>query len=137
MKGGLIMNDVFMKIKMLFAVIGGFLGYYIGGIDTLITALIIFVIMDYVTGVTAGWYTKTLSSDIGLRGIVKKIMLFVLVAVAVQVDLVFGSNNVLRSAVIFFLLANEGLSILENLGKMDIGIPPMIKKALESMKEDK
>lgn len=131
------MNDVFMKIKMLFAVIGGFLGYYIGGIDTLITALIIFVIMDYVTGVTAGWYTKTLSSDIGLRGIVKKIMLFVLVAVAVQVDLVFGSNNVLRSAVIFFLLANEGLSILENLGKMDIGIPPMIKKALESMKEDK
>jgi toxin secretion/phage lysis holin len=137
MKGGLIMNDVFMKIKMLFAVIGGFLGYYIGGIDTLITALIIFVIMDYVTGVTAGWYTKTLSSNIGLRGIVKKIMLFVLVAVAVQVDLVFGSNNVLRSAVIFFLLANEGLSILENLGKMDIGIPPMIKKALESMKEDK
>jgi toxin secretion/phage lysis holin len=137
MKGGLIMNDVFMKIKMLFAVIGGFLGYYIGGIDTLITALIIFVIIDYVTGVTAGWYTKTLSSDIGLRGIVKKIMLFVLVAVAVQVDLVFGSNNVLRSAVIFFLLANEGLSILENLGKMDIGIPPMIKKALESMKEDK
>lgn len=131
------MNDVFMKIKMLFAVIGGFLGYYIGGIDTLITALIIFVIIDYVTGVTAGWYTKTLSSDIGLRGIVKKIMLFVLVAVAVQVDLVFGSNNVLRSAVIFFLLANEGLSILENLGKMDIGIPPMIKKALESMKEDK
>jgi toxin secretion/phage lysis holin len=125
------------KVKLVFAAIGGFIGYYIGGVDKLITALIIFVILDYLTGVVSAWFTKTLNSEVGFKGIVKKVMLFVLVAVAVQVDLVFNTNNVLRSAVVFFLLANEGISILENINKMDIGIPPIMKKALETMKDDK
>jgi toxin secretion/phage lysis holin len=130
------MNDNFIEIKMIFATIGGFVGYLMGGIDTLINALIIFVVIDYITGVVGAWFTKSLSSVIGFKGIIRKIMMFTLVAVAVQLDLVLGSNNALRSATIFFLLANEGISILENLVKMDIGIPPIIKKTLEKMKEN-
>lgn len=130
------MNDNFIEIKMIFATIGGFVGYLMGGIDTLINALIIFVVIDYITGVVGAWFTKSLSSVIGFKGIIRKIMMFTLVAVAVQLDLVLGSNDALRSATIFFLLANEGISILENLTKMDIGIPPIIKKTLEKMKEN-
>ena len=130
------MNDNFIEIKMIFATIGGFVGYLMGGIDTLINALIIFVVIDYITGVVGAWFTKSLSSVIGFKGIIRKIMMFTLVAVAVQLDLVLGSNDALRSAAIFFLLANEGISILENLVKMDIGIPPIIKKTLEKMKEN-
>jgi len=130
------MNDNFIEIKMIFATIGGFVGYLMGGIDTLINTLIIFVVIDYITGVVGAWFTKSLSSVIGFKGIIRKIMMFTLVAVAVQLDLVLGSNDALRSATIFFLLANEGISILENLAKMDIGIPPIIKKTLEKMKEN-
>ncbi|MDK2794418.1 MAG: hypothetical protein PWP75_1047 [Caldanaerobacter sp.] len=85
-------------------------------------------------GITLAWYEKKLNSYIGLRGIVKKVMMLFLVAVAVQIDIVTKTNGIMRSAVICFMLANEGLSILENLTRMDIGIPPIIKQALETLK---
>lgn len=122
------------SLKAIIAVIGGFLSYYLGGVNTLLTALITLMILDYISGVVAAWFEKKLNSAIGFKGIIRKVMMLVLVAVAVQIDIVTGTNGITRSAVICFLLANEGLSILENLTRMDIGIPPIIKDALQALK---
>jgi toxin secretion/phage lysis holin len=122
-------------LKAIIAVLGGFLSYYLGGVNSLLTALITLMVLDYVSGVVAAWFEKKLDSEIGFKGIVKKVMMLFLVAVAVQIDIVAGTNGVTRSAVICFILANEGLSILENLTRMDIGIPPVIKEALQRLKQ--
>jgi len=96
--------------------------------------LVIFVIFDYVTGVTAAFYEKKLNSEIGMWGIFKKIMLFIPVAIGYWLDTVAGVQ-VFRSLAIFFYIANEGLSVLENLGRIGIPIPPPLKAALEQMKQ--
>lgn len=126
------MNET--TLKTIIAATGGFIAYYLGGFNSLLTALITLIVIDYITGITAAWYEKKLNSYVGLRGIVKKVMMLFLVAVAVQIDIVTKTNGLMRSAVICFMLANEGLSILENLTRMDIGIPPIIKQALETLK---
>jgi len=127
------MNET--TLKTIIAAFGGFLAYYLGGFNSLLTALITLIVIDYITGITAAWYEKKLNSYVGFRGIVKKVMMLFLVAVAVQIDIVTKTNGLMRSAVICFMLANEGLSILENLTRMDIGIPPIIKDALQSLKQ--
>lgn len=121
-------------LKTIIAVVGGFLSYYLGGVNALLTALITLMALDYISGVVAAWFEKKLNSSIGFKGIVRKVMMLILVAMAVQIDIVAGTNGVTRSAVICFLLANEGLSILENLTRMDIGIPPIVKNALQALK---
>ena len=104
---------VWAKLLMAFSVIGGWLGYFVGGVDGLMTALLIFMILDYVTGLMCAVADKKLSSSVGFKGICKKVQIVMLVGVAHVVDMyVVGSGNALRSAVVCFYLSNEGVSIL-------------------------
>jgi toxin secretion/phage lysis holin len=121
-------------LKYLIALVGGLLTCLLGGWDVALEALVYFVVLDYLTGVMAAWITKTLNSNVGLRGIARKVFIFSVVAVAVYLDRIIG-QNILRSVTIFFYIANEGLSILENLGRAGVAIPAPVLKALEQLKE--
>lgn len=103
---------VWAKLQMAFTAIGGWLGYFVGGVDGLMTALIVFMVIDYVTGIMCAVADKKLSSEVGFRGIFKKVLILMLVGVAHIVDLhVVGTGSALRSAVICFYLSNEGVSL--------------------------
>jgi len=127
-------NRAIGYLKLAVAVVGTFLTTFFGGWDTLLRVLVLFVAIDYVVGVTAAWFEKKLNSEIGARGIVKKFLLFVIVALAVQVDLALG-QEIFRSLAIWFYLANEALSIIENAGRCGLPIPSFLKTALEQMKQ--
>lgn len=130
------MRDVTGAMQYVFAAMGGALGAVMGGFDGFLYALIVFVVVDYVTGVMVGILNKELSSQIGFRGIFKKVVIFSLVAVAHIIDThVIGNGSVLRTAVIFFYLSNEGISILENAVKVGLPIPEKLKNVLEQLKE--
>lgn len=124
--------DVFFKLGV--TALGGLTGYLFGGWNTLIQILLVFVIIDYVTGLLAAGYNGKLSSRIGFKGIAKKVMIFALVAVAHLIDSALGEGHLFRDAVIYFYLANEVLSILENAGKTGLPIPQYIKNAVEVLK---
>lgn len=109
--------------------------YLVGGFDVAFKSLIIVVIIDYFTGVLSAIKNKKLNSKVGLWGIVKKILYFVMVSLAVILDRVMGSNGTIRSLVIYFLIANDGLSILENSAKMGVPIPKKLIDILEQLKE--
>jgi toxin secretion/phage lysis holin len=131
------MKDVASMMQFIFAALGGAIGAVMGGFDGFLYALIVFVGVDYVTGVMAGILSKELSSRIGFRGIFKKIVIFCLVAVSHIIDSqVIGNGSVLRTAVIFFYLSNEGISILENAAHIGLPIPKKLKMVLEQIKED-
>ena len=101
---------VWAKLQMAFSVIGGWLGYFVGGVDGLMTALLIFMILDYITGLMCAVADKKLSSSIGFKGICKKVLIVMLVGVAHVVDMyVVGNGNALRSAVVCFYISNEGV----------------------------
>jgi len=124
------------SFKIFFALIMTSFSSFVGGFDYLFTCLITFIIVDYLTGVLAAIYNKKLSSSIGLQGIIKKIMQVFLVGVAALIDgLLGGSEPYFRSAVIYFLLANEGISILENVALAGVPIPPFLANILEQLKE--
>ncbi len=109
---------------MAITAIGGFMGSFIGGVDGFLYALIVFVIIDYITGVIVGIIQKKLSSEIGFKGICKKVLIFLLVGVGSIVDTkIIGEGNVVRTAVVFFYLSNEGISILENVANIGLLIP--------------
>lgn len=130
------MKDVANMMQFIFAALGGAIGAVMGGFDGFLYALIVFVGVDYITGVMAGILNKELSSRIGFRGIFKKIVIFCLVAVAHIIDTyVIGNGSVLRTAVIFFYLSNEGISILENAAHVGLPIPKKLKSVLEQIKE--
>jgi toxin secretion/phage lysis holin len=113
------------------AVTGGFLGWFLGGADGFLYTLIVFTVIDYITGVMCAVINKDLRSDIGARGIAKKVMVFVLVGVAHMIDsYIIGDNNTLRTAVIFFYLSNEGISLLENASRIGLPIPKKLKDVL-------
>lgn len=132
------MKDVANTMQYVFAAMGGALGAVMGGYDGFLYALIVFVVMDYVTGVMVGILNKELSSRIGFRGIFKKVVIFCLVAVAHIVDThVIGNGSVLRTAVIFFYLSNEGISILENATVIGLPVPGKLKEILEQIREGK
>jgi toxin secretion/phage lysis holin len=116
------------------ATLGGIAGYLWGGWSTLIQVLIVFAVIDYLTGIIAAGYEGKLSSKIGFKGIAKKIMIFALVAAAHMIDKALGENHVFRDAVIFFYLGNELLSILENAGRTGLPIPQQIKNAVQILK---
>ncbi len=126
-------NRAIGYLKLAVAVVGTFLTTFFGGWDTMLRVLVLFVAIDYVVGVTAAWFEKKLNSEIGARGIVKKFLLFVVVALAVQVDLALG-QEIFRSLAIWFYLANEALSIIENAGRCGVPIPAFLKTALEQMR---
>ena len=137
------MKEFWNVIQLVFAAIGGWLGWFLGGCDGLLYALIAFVVVDYVTGVMCAVVDKKLSSAVGFRGIFKKVLIFVMVGVGNIIDVqVLGQAGILRTAVIFFYLSNEGVSMLENAGHLGLPIPAKLKAVLEQLhdrseKEDK
>ena len=125
---------VWAKIQMAISVIGGWLGYFVGGVDGLMTALLVFMVIDYLTGVMCAVYDKTLSSEVGFRGICKKMLIVLLVGVAHIVDVdVVGTGDALRSAVVCFYLSNEGVSMIENAAHLGLPIPEKLKAILAQL----
>ena len=119
-----------------FAAIGGALGWFIGGLDGFLYALIAFVVIDYLTGLLAAGVQKKLSSEVGFKGIAKKIAIFLLVGIANIIDVdVIQNGTALRTAVIFFYLSNEGLSIVENAGNIGLPIPEKLKTMLAQLQD--
>ena len=130
------MKDIWLYIQTGLAAIGSFLGWYLGGADGFLYALIAFVALDYITGIVCAIIDKKLSSDIGFRGIFKKMLIFLIVGAANILDTeVLGSGSALRTAVIFFYLSNEGVSILENAAHAGLPIPQKLKEILVQLHE--
>ena len=128
------MKEFWNTIQLAFAAVGGWLGYFLGGCDGLLYALIAFVSIDYITGVMCAISDKTLSSEVGFRGICRKVLIFLLVGIGNIIDVqVLGSPGVLRTAVIFFYLSNEGVSLLENAAHLGLPVPDAIKTVLEQL----
>ena len=130
------MEHLMAKIDGVAAALGGVFGWYFGGMDGLFYALLAFSTVDYVTGFLAAAVEKRLSSSMGLKGIAKKIGIFALVGVMNVLDTeILKQGSTLRTAFLFFFIANEGLSVIENAERMGIPIPEFIKKTLNNIKE--
>ena len=128
------MKEFWNTIQLIFSAVGGWLGYFLGGCDGLLYALIAFVVIDYITGVMCAIINKQLSSEVGFKGIFRKVLIFLLVGIANIIDVqVIGTGAVLRTAVIFFYISNEGVSLLENAGHLGLPIPEKIKTVLEQL----
>ncbi len=122
---------IWAKVQAAVAAIGGYLGYFVGGVDGLMTALLIFMVLDYITGLMCAIADKKLSSAVGFKGICKKVLILMLVGVAHIVDLhVVGTGDALRSAVVCFYLSNESVSMLENAAHLGLPIPEKLKSVL-------
>lgn len=126
-------------IQAVFAAIGGYIGWFLGGVDGFMYALITFVIIDYVTGLMVAVLEKKLSSEVGFRGIFKKVLIFVFVGIGNIVDVhLIKNGSAIRTAVIFFYVSNEGISIIENAAKVGLPIPEKLKDVLKQLnKEEK
>ena len=122
------------EIKTISSFVATALFYLFGGFDVALQAMVVMVVIDYITGVAKGYIKNDLNSEIGFKGIVKKISMFALVAVAVIADRAAGDTGLIRNMVIWFLVANEAISILENLAAMDIVVPDFLKERLEQLK---
>ena len=121
-------------VQFVFSAVGGWLGWFLGGCDGLLYALIAFVVIDYITGVMCGVADKKLSSGVGFKGICRKVLIFMLVGIANILDMeVIGTGSVLRTAIIFFYISNEGVSLLENAGHLGLPIPQKMKDVLEQL----
>lgn len=128
------MKEFWNAVQFVFMAVGGWLGYFLGGCDGLLYALIAFVAIDYITGVMCAINDKTLSSEVGFKGICRKVLIFLLVGIANILDLnVIGTGSVLRTAVIFFYISNEGVSLLENASHLGLPVPQKIKAVLEQL----
>lgn len=128
------MKEFWNVIQLVFTGIGGWLGYFLGGCDGLVFALLLFVVIDYITGVMCAVADKKLSSAVGFKGICRKVLIFLLVGIANILDVeVIGTGSVLRTAVIFFYISNEGVSLLENAGHLGLPIPVKIKDVVEQL----
>lgn len=113
---------------------GGWIGWLLGGVDGFLYALLVFVIIDYLSGVMAAIVYRNLASQIGYKGIFKKVMIFLMVGIAHMVDsLVIGDGSAVRTAVIFFYIANEGISIIENAGHIGLPVPDKLKQVLAQL----
>ena len=130
------MKQIWSGIQIAFTAFGGFLGWFLGGVDGFLYALIAFTVIDYITGVMCAITDKNLSSSIGFKGICRKVLIFTLVGIGNIVDVyVLGQGGVLRTAIIFFYLSNEGVSILENSAHLGLPIPEKLKEVLEQLHE--
>ena len=128
------MKQIWSGIQIAFTAFGGFLGWFLGGVDGFLYALIAFTVIDYITGVMCAITDKNLSSAVGFKGICRKVLIFTLVGIGNIVDVyVLGQGGVLRTAVIFFYLSNEGVSILENSAHLGLPIPEKLKEVLEQL----
>lgn len=128
------MKDFWNVIQLIFFALGGWLGYFLGGCDGLLYTLLAFTAMDYITGIMCAVNDHTLSSEVGFRGICRKVLIFMLVGIANILDAdVVGTGCVLRTAVIFFYISNEGVSLLENAAHLGLPVPEKIKTVLEQL----
>ena len=128
------MKAFWYTIQGIFTAIGGWLGWFLGGCDGLLYALLAFVVIDYITGIMCAVADHKLSSAVGFRGIFRKILIFALVGVGHLLDVqVLGAVGVLRTAVIFFYLSNEGVSLVENAAHLGLPIPAKLKAVLEQL----
>ena len=128
------MKEFWNTIQLVFTAIGGWLGYFLGGCDGLLIALVVFVVVDYLTGVMCAIADHKLSSAVGFKGICRKVLIFLLVGIANILDVqVIGTGSVLRTAVIFFYLSNEGVSLVENAAHLGLPVPDKLKDVLEQL----
>ena len=134
------MQSIWAWVQIALAALGGWLGWMLGGMDGFVYMLVAFVVLDYITGIMCAVVDKNLSSAIGFRGIFKKITIFAMVAVGHMVDMnligplgTVGDNSAIRTAIIFFYLANEGLSLLENSSRLGLPIPQKLKDVLAQL----
>lgn len=128
------MKEFWNTIQLVFAAIGGWLGYFLGGCDGLLIALVVFVVVDYITGVMCAIADQKLSSAVGFKGICRKVLIFLLVGIANILDVqVIGTGSVLRTAVIFFYISNEGVSLVENAAHLGLPVPDKLKDVLEQL----
>ncbi|SDJ62583.1 phage holin family protein [Alkalibacterium thalassium] len=129
------MREIWNWTQLSLAALGGFLGWFLGGVDGFLYALVAFVAIDYVTGIMCAIVDRVLSSEIGYRGIFKKVLIFALVGVAHIIDQnIIGDGSIIRTAVIFFYLSNEGISIIENATRLGLPIPEKLRDVLEQLK---
>ena len=128
------MKEFWTSVQVVFTAIGGWLGWFLGGCDGLMYALIAFVVADYITGIMCAIVDKKLSSEVGFKGICKKVLIFLLVGMANILDVnIIGSGSVLRTAAIFFYLSNEGVSLLENAAHLGLPVPNAMKEVLQQL----
>ena len=128
------MKEFWTSVQVIFTAIGGWLGWFLGGCDGLMYALIAFVVVDYITGIMCAIVDKKLSSEVGFKGICKKVLIFLLVGMANILDVnIIGSGSVLRTAAIFFYLSNEGVSLLENAAHLGLPVPNAMKEVLQQL----
>ena len=128
------MKEFWNTIQLIFAAIGGWLGWFLGGCDGLLYALIAFVVVDYIKRVMCGIADERLSSEVGFKGICRKVLIFLLMGIANILDVqVIGTGSVLRTAVVFFYISNEGISLLENAGHLGLPIPEKMKDVLKQL----
>ena len=123
-----LINDIASMILTTFV-------YLVGGYDIAIQSLLIVIVIDYLTGIASAIYNKELSSKIGLKGILKKFCYLCVVALSVVIDNLTGQSGLIRSLVIYFFVANDGLSIIENMAEMNVKLPEKLIDALEQIKK--
>lgn len=126
----------FNTVSIVGGIVGGFLCQWLGGWDVIIKALVMLVVLDYVTGVLKATYTKTLSSEVGFKGLIGKIVIFIVIATAVIIQMVVGNVIPLREVTITFFLCNEGISLLENASEF-VPIPDKLKDTLIQLRDNK
>lgn len=130
------MKELWNTFQAVIAALGGWLGYFLGGCDGLLYALIVFVVLDYITGVLCAIADRKLSSAVGFKGICRKVLIFALVGIANILDVhVIGTGCVVRTATIFFYISNEGVSILENAANLGLPVPKKVKEVLKQLHE--
>lgn len=135
-KGEKEMEKYFNEISVGFGLIGGFICKFLGGWDMLLKAIVILVVLDYVTGLLKAIYNKSLSSEIGFKGLIRKIIIFIVIATAYVIQGIVGDAIPLREITILFFIANESLSLLENAGEF-VPIPDKLKDTLIQLRDNK
>jgi len=131
-------KQIWTLIQMVFSAFGGFIGWFLGGNDGFIYALLAFVVIDYITGIMCAIADKELSSEVGFKGICKKVLIFALVGIGNLLDIyILGQAGILRNVVIFFYLSNEGVSILENASHLGLPVPEKLKEILKQLHNGK
>lgn len=129
------MDKIFNWISIVIGLVGGFCAYWLGGWDVMLKTIVFLSIVDYLTGIIKGIYTKTLSSEIGFKGLLKKIVMFILIAVAFAIQQLLGGKVPLREVVIMFYIANEGLSLIENAATL-LPVPDKLKEVLLQLRDN-